>query len=66
MGLPAGRAVGLGPLRVLPGDHPGPGGMDVFTAADGTPRVVWHWWDGTLRYPMTGVLEQGADGFTVR
>lgn len=57
---------GLDPLRGLPENRPGPGGMDVFTAADGTFRVVWHWYDGTLRYPMTGVLEQDADGFTVR
>lgn len=59
-------AGGIGPFRGLPGDHPGPGGMDVFNAADGSPRVVWHWWDRTARHPMTGVLEHGPDGFHVR
>jgi arabinan endo-1,5-alpha-L-arabinosidase len=57
---------GLGPYRGLPQNRRGPGGMDVFAAADGSPRVVWHWWDGGPRYPMTGVLGRGADGFYVR
>ncbi|MGC4896098.1 family 43 glycosylhydrolase [Micromonospora sp. DT31] len=57
---------GLNPFRGLPGDHQGPGGMDVFRAADGSPRVVWHWWDGgTQRFPMTGVLTRPTGGFVV-
>ena len=36
---------GLGPYRGLPGNHPGPGGMDIFNAADGSLRAVWHWWN---------------------
>ncbi|MEV0649089.1 family 43 glycosylhydrolase [Phytomonospora sp. NPDC050363] len=56
---------GLGPYRGLPLDRRGPGGMDVFAAADGSPRVVWHWWTGSGRHPMTGVLNRGANGFTV-
>ncbi|MGC4893685.1 family 43 glycosylhydrolase [Micromonospora sp. DT31] len=58
-------AAGLNPIRGLPGDHQGPGGMDVFQAADGTARVVWHWWDGTSRFPMTGVLTRPSGGFLV-
>lgn len=58
-------AAGLDPIRGLPGDHPGPGGMDVFAAADGTFRVVWHWWDGSHRFPVTGVLTRPSTGFLV-
>jgi len=57
---------GLGPYRGLPGNRPGPGGMDVFTAADGTARVVYHWWNGSTRFPITGVLGRDAGGFLVR
>lgn len=58
--------VGLNPYRGLPQNHRGPGGMDVFRAANGSLRVVWHWWDGGPRYPMTGVLGRGSGGFFVR
>lgn len=57
---------GLDPYKALPGNRRGPGGMDVFRAANGDPRVVWHWWDGGPRYPMTGLLTRGQDGFAVR
>ncbi|MFW6691377.1 family 43 glycosylhydrolase [Streptomyces sp. MAR4 CNX-425] len=57
---------GLGPYRGLPGNHRGPGGMDVFKAADGTFRVVWHWWDGGPRYPITGALRLNSGGYYVR
>ncbi|WP_081916187.1 family 43 glycosylhydrolase [Saccharothrix sp. NRRL B-16314] len=57
---------GLDPYRGLPGNHRGPGGMDVFTAADGTHRVVYHWWNGSSRFPITGVLARDAGGFLVR
>jgi hypothetical protein len=57
---------GIDPYRGLPQNHRGPGGMDVFAAADGSPRVVWHWWDSGPRFPMTGVLERGTGGFSVR
>lgn len=56
---------GINPIKGLPENKRGPGGMDVFTAEDGSYRVVWHWWDGEQRYPMTGVLHQGEDGFSV-
>lgn len=57
---------GINPYRGLPGNHRGPGGMDVFQAADGTQRVVWHWWDGGPRYPMTGMLNNSSTGFSVQ
>ncbi|GIG66851.1 family 43 glycosylhydrolase [Phytomonospora endophytica] len=58
-------ASGINPIRGLPGNHQGPGGMDVFAAANGSLRVVWHWWNGSTRFPMTGVLTKPAAGFTV-
>jgi len=58
-------AAGVHPFRGLPQNHRGPGGMDVFTGADGRPHVVWHWWNGGVRHPMTGVLTRGAGGFSV-
>ena len=36
-----------------------------FDAADGTERVVWHWWNGSTRFPMTGVLTRPSTGFLV-
>ncbi|OLF09844.1 hypothetical protein BLA60_17945 [Actinophytocola xinjiangensis] len=57
---------GLGPYRGLPGNHRGPGGLDVFTAADGGKRVVYHWWNGTSRFPMTGAFGRDSGGFRVR
>lgn len=57
---------GLDPYRGLPGNHRGPGGMDVFAVPDGTLRVVWHWWDGGPRYPMNGALRLDAGGYYVR
>lgn len=62
--LVAGSA-GLNPISGLPGNHQGPGGMDVFAAADGSERVVWHWWNGSTRFPMTGVLTRPSTGFVV-
>ncbi len=59
-------AVGINPYRGLPDNRRGPGGMDVFAAADGSRRVVWHWWNGGPRHPMTGVLDRGSGGFFVR
>jgi hypothetical protein len=56
---------GIDPYRGLPQNRREPGGMDVFTAANGSLRVVWHWWDGGPRYPMTGVLSRGTNGFAV-
>ncbi|MFG3678985.1 family 43 glycosylhydrolase [Micromonospora chalcea] len=58
-------SAGLNPIRGLPGNHQGPGGMDVFAAADGSERVVWHWWNGSTRFPMTGVLTRPSTGFLV-
>lgn len=58
---------GLNPFRALPGDHPGPGGMDVFHAADGTLRAIWHWWQPSngSRHVAVGRLLKDADGFYV-
>ncbi|WP_407560500.1 family 43 glycosylhydrolase [Streptomyces sp. 184] len=57
---------GLGPYRGLPGNHRGPGGMDVFAVPDGSLRVVWHWWDGGPRYPVNGALRLDAGGYHVQ
>lgn len=58
---------GLNPYRGLPGNHRGPGGMDVFRAADGTLRVVWHWWRASdrTRHVVVGRLLHDAGGFHV-
>jgi arabinan endo-1,5-alpha-L-arabinosidase len=52
--------------RQLPGNHPGPGGMDVVNDLSAL-RAVWHWWDpGTqTRYLTMGTVTQGPDGFSV-
>lgn len=39
-------AGGLNPLHGLPGNHPGPGGLSVFTTSSGAVGVVWHWYKG--------------------
>ena len=58
---------GLGPYRGLPANHQGPGGMDVFAAADGTLRAVWHWWNplNAQRYVAIGRLLRDDGGFYV-
>ncbi len=58
---------GLDPYRGLPGNHQGPGGLDVFEAADGTQRAVWHWWSpsDTQRYVVIGRFLRNAGGFYV-
>lgn len=56
----------LDPYRTLPGNHFGPGGMDVFRAQDNTARVVWHWYNGKRRFSMTGTLSVDSGGFLVR
>ncbi|GAA1205649.1 arabinan endo-1,5-alpha-L-arabinosidase [Prauserella alba] len=59
---------GINPWRGLPGNHAGPGGMDVFKTADGSNHVVWHWLkrkNGTRR-PITGDLVWRDGGFRVR
>ncbi|MET7639792.1 family 43 glycosylhydrolase [Streptomyces sp. NPDC005438] len=58
-------STGLNPYRGLPKNHKGAAGIDVFTAADGSHRVVWHWWDGKLRRPMTGVLKRTSSGYKI-
>lgn len=57
---------GLNPYRGLPGNHRGPGAMDVFAAADGTQRAVFHWWNGSQRFPVTGSFGRDSGGFHVR
>lgn len=59
-------STGLGPYKGLPGNHRGPGGMDVFSVADGSLRVVWAWWNGTTRYPEYGALKRNSSGFYVQ
>lgn len=58
---------GLDPYRGLPGNRRGPGGMDVFRAADGTLRAVWHWWrpSDRSRHSVVGRLLRDAGGFYV-
>lgn len=60
-------ASAIHPYRGLPGNHPGPGGMDVFTAADGTKRAVWHWYSLAThkRHVMVGTLNINSGGFAV-
>lgn len=55
----------INPVKGLPANHTGPGGMDVFQTPSGDNRVVWHWWNGK-RYVKTGQLTAAAGGFTVR
>lgn len=45
----------LDPLKSLPDNRPGPGGMSVFRTNGGAARAVWHWWYGG-RWSMAGVL----------
>jgi arabinan endo-1,5-alpha-L-arabinosidase len=56
---------GLNPYRGLPGNHRGPGGMDFFNAMDGSYRVVYHWWDGGTRFPITAAVGRDAGGFYI-
>lgn len=60
-------SAGLDPYRGLPGNHEGPGGMDVFEAADGSLRVAWHWWNAAkrTRHVAVGRLLKDAGGFYV-
>jgi hypothetical protein len=58
---------GLGPYHGLPGNHTGPGAMDVFYTADNRRCVVWAWYntaDGR-RHPIIGELKLNSDGFYV-
>ena len=60
-------SAGLDPYRGLPTNRQGPGGMDVFQAADGTLRVVWHWWrpSDRSRHVNVGRLRSNSGGFYV-
>jgi hypothetical protein len=60
-------SAGLNPYRGLPSNHRGPGGMDVFHAADGTLRAVWHWWRSSdhSRHVVVGRLLRNSGGFYV-
>jgi arabinan endo-1,5-alpha-L-arabinosidase len=59
---------GLGPWRGLPGNHTGPGGMDVFQAKSGSHRAVFHWYQRSdkKRYPITGTFVWLDGGFAVK
>ena len=59
---------GLGPFRGLPGNHTGPGGMDVFQAQNGSHRAVYHWYQRSdkKRYPVTGTFVRNDGGFAVQ
>jgi arabinan endo-1,5-alpha-L-arabinosidase len=62
----------LAPQATLPGDEPGPGGMDVFTGPGG-PWATWHWWQRgrhgssttAVRYVQWGPLTPTTTGWTV-
>lgn len=58
---------GLDPYRGLPGNHHGPGGMDIFKAADGSLRAVWHWWTPSngSRHSAVGRFLVNDGGFYV-
>ncbi|GAB3749099.1 family 43 glycosylhydrolase [Microlunatus parietis] len=60
-------AGGLGPYRGLPGNHAGPGGMDVFYTSGNRRCVVWHWYDTAAdrRHPIIGELKLNSGGFYV-
>ena len=60
-------AAGLGPYRGLPGNHEGPGGIDIFAAADGTLRAIWHWWSAAdrSRHSVVGRFVWESGGFRV-
>ncbi|MBE1573490.1 family 43 glycosylhydrolase [Amycolatopsis roodepoortensis] len=54
---------GLNPYRGLPGNHPGPGGMDFFQAANGQYHAVYHWWNGSRRFPIVATVLRNDGGF---
>lgn len=55
-------SAGINPVHGLPGNHQGPGGMDMFRASDNSVRIVWHWWSTSGRFPMTAALSRNASG----
>lgn len=60
-------SAGLDPYRGLPGNHQGPGGMDIFQAADGSLRAIWHWWQPSdrSRHSAVGRFLENSGGFHV-
>jgi arabinan endo-1,5-alpha-L-arabinosidase len=62
----------LVPRATLPGDEPGPGGMDVFAGPDGL-WATWHWWqrgrqgrtDTAVRRVVWGRLAPTDTGWTI-
>ena len=58
-------ASGLNPVRQLPGNHPGPGGMASTTSYKGTTTdVTWHWRTSPgQRKIEAGTMSLGADGY---
>lgn len=56
---------GLNPVRQLPGNHPGPGGMASTTSYKGTTTdVTWHWWAGNNdRRIKSGSLNLDSSGY---
>lgn len=57
----------LDPYRELPLNKHGSGALDVFEAADGSYRAVWHWWSPSerRRYPVIGRFARNNGGFYV-
>lgn len=58
---------GLNPYRGLPGNHTGPGAMDVFYTAGNRRCVVWAWYNTATgkRHPIIGELKLDSGGFWV-
>ncbi|WP_218128564.1 hypothetical protein [Micromonospora sp. WMMB235] len=38
---------------------------DALPSGQGAWAVAWHWWNGSARFPMTGVLTRSSTGFLV-
>lgn len=60
-------ASGHNPVRYLPGNHPGPGGMASTTTYKGTgTNVVWHWYQGGPNHDRrikSGVMTLDGNGY---
>lgn len=64
----------LNPILTLPGDHPGPGAMNVYDSVivlggwpyfAGERRVVWHYYSDGTRYVRNARFSETPYGFIV-